>query len=76
MMRFQCPNCGMGDAELGHMMNEDDVHCILCLQELGRLIKVECWTDADQARLRLGFSSTASPELAALPPLIGSFSPV
>jgi ribosomal protein S27E len=34
MMRFQCPNCGMGDAEFGHLMNEDDVHCIVCLEVL------------------------------------------
>ena len=75
MMRFQCPNCGMGDAELGHLMDEDEVHCIVCLEELGRLIRVECWLE-DQARFRLGFSSDASPALAVLPPLIGSFSPV
>jgi hypothetical protein len=69
----------MGDAELGHLMDEDDVYCIICLDELRRLIRVECWTDADQARLRRGLASAASasaPAFAALPPLIGSFSPV
>ena len=27
-MLFQCPNCGLGDGELGHLMDEDDVYCI------------------------------------------------
>jgi hypothetical protein len=40
---FQCPNCGLGDGELGHLMDEDDVDCIVCLEELGRQIRVECW---------------------------------
>jgi hypothetical protein len=25
--RFQCPNCGLGDSELGHLMDEADVCC-------------------------------------------------
>ncbi len=57
MMRFQCPNCGMGDTEVGHPTNGDDVHCVLCLEELGRLIRVERWEDDPQARFRLGFAS-------------------
>ena len=36
---FQCPNCGLGDGELGHLMDEGDVDCIVCLEELGRQIR-------------------------------------
>ena len=45
----------MGDAELGHLMDESDVHCLFCLEELGRLIRFERWEERDggQARLRL-----------------------
>ena len=57
-------------------MDEDDIHCVVCLEELGRLIRVECWEDEDQARLRLGFASSASAGVAVFPPLIGSLSPV
>ena len=55
MTRFQCSNCGMGDAELGHLMDEADVQCLVCLEELGRLIRIERWEEGerDQARLRL-----------------------
>jgi hypothetical protein len=33
MFRFQCPVCGFGDHEVGHLAAEDDVHCIVCLEE-------------------------------------------
>ena len=29
--RFVCPSCGMGDAELGHLVTHDEVHCMVCL---------------------------------------------
>ena len=53
-LRFQCPNCGLGDGELGHLMDEADTYCIVCLEELGRLIRIECWGEGKgpQARFR------------------------
>ena len=54
VLRFQCPECGMGDHEVGPMA-ETEVHCIVCLEEDGRLIRLHCWVEeADQARLRDG----------------------
>ena len=53
-LRFQCPECGMGDHEIGPMA-ETEIHCIVCLEEHGRVIRVHCWVEeADQARLREG----------------------
>jgi hypothetical protein len=54
---FQCPECGFGHHEVGHLISETEVHCIICLEEHGRLIRVHCWEEAvepDQARLREG----------------------
>ena len=53
-LRFQCPECGMGDHEIGPM-DETEIHCIVCLEADGRLISLHCWVEeADQARLREG----------------------
>ena len=48
-VRFQCPECGFGDHEVGHLAAEDDV-CIVCLEEQGRQIRVECWEGVAIAR--------------------------
>jgi hypothetical protein len=40
----------MGDAELGHLMDAADVHCLFCLEELGRLIRIERWEERDGVR--------------------------
>jgi hypothetical protein len=54
MLRFQCPECGMGDFEIGPMP-EAEIHCVVCLEEQGRLIRLHCWEDEPaQARLREG----------------------
>ena len=54
-IRFQCPECDFGDFEVGHLMTETEVHCIVCLEEQGREIRVEPWEEEapTQARLRL-----------------------
>ena len=56
MPRFQCPKCGFGDYEVGHLVTEADVYCVVCLEEQGRLIRVECWEEGEgvHARLREG----------------------
>jgi hypothetical protein len=51
MMHFQCPECGMGDYEVGHLVAEPVDYCVVCLDEHGRLIRLECWQEP-QARLR------------------------
>ena len=54
--RFQCPECGFGDHEVGHLVAEADIYCVVCLEEQGRQIRVECWEEGEgtQARLREG----------------------
>jgi len=53
-LRFHCPECGMGDHEIGPMA-ETAIHCVVCLEDQGRLIRVHCWEEeADHARLREG----------------------
>jgi hypothetical protein len=52
MMRFQCPECGMGDYEVGHLVAEPVNYCVVCLDEQGRLIRLVCWEEPSQARLR------------------------
>jgi hypothetical protein len=54
MFCFQCPECGFGHHELGHLVAETEVYCVVCLEEEGRLISIHCWQEdePDQARLR------------------------
>jgi hypothetical protein len=55
-IRFQCPECGFGDHEAGHLVAAADIYCVVCLEEQGRQIRVECWEEGEgtQARLREG----------------------
>jgi hypothetical protein len=46
------PECGMGDYEVGHLVAEPVEYCVVCLDEHGRLIRLECWQELSQARLR------------------------
>jgi hypothetical protein len=55
IVHFQCPNCGFGDYEVGHLVTEADTYCVVCLEsEEGRQVRVFSWTEPklDQARLR------------------------
>ena len=53
-IRFQCPECGLGDHEVGHMVAEGEIYCIVCLEEQGRQVRVHCWEREEaQALLRL-----------------------
>ena len=56
LIHFQCPECGLGDHEVGHISGDADGYCVVCLEEQGRQIRVECWEEGegDQARLREG----------------------
>jgi hypothetical protein len=54
LLRFQCPECGSGDHEVGPLVAETDIYCVVCLEEEGRQIRVECWEEGAQARLREG----------------------
>lgn len=50
--RFQCPECGFGDHEVGHLVAPDEIYCVVCLEEDGRLVRLERWEETDHARLR------------------------
>ena len=41
--RFTCPDCGMTDAELGHLATVDEVHCMVCLIDENRHVVVRRW---------------------------------
>jgi hypothetical protein len=28
MLRFQCPECGFGDYEVGHLLAENEIYCL------------------------------------------------
>ena len=51
--RFQCVECGFGDHEVGHLVAPDAIYCVVCLEEDGRLVRLERWEETVQARLRL-----------------------
>ena len=45
MVRFQCPECGLGDHEVGHLIAEIEIYCVICLEEDGRLIRLHRWEE-------------------------------
>ena len=45
MVRFQCPECGFGDHEVGHLTAEIETYCVVCLEEDGRLIRLHRWAE-------------------------------
>jgi hypothetical protein len=58
---FQCPECGMGDFELGHLADDQQFFCEICLPEESRLIFLERWPAEKQtpayARFRPGLAA-------------------
>ncbi len=46
---FHCPDCGTGHAELGHLLSAHEIHCIVCLEDDGRQVRLRRWqaTEAD-----------------------------
>ena len=54
MHRFQCPECGFGDHEVGYLVSEADIYCVVCLEEQGTARSAsECWTEGQRAQARL-----------------------
>jgi hypothetical protein len=60
---FRCPECGLGDEELGHLAADQELYCAVCLEETGRQVRLERWTaegseqEIGQARPRDGFAA-------------------
>jgi hypothetical protein len=55
LFHFRCPVCGFGDYEVGHLTAEGETHCVVCLEEEGRRVRLQRWAEGEgrQARLRL-----------------------
>jgi hypothetical protein len=41
---FHCPECGMGDFELGRLAADQALFCEVCVEEDRGLIRLERWT--------------------------------
>ena len=55
ILRFECPECGLGDYEVGDLTSEGDVYCVVCIEEARRFIRLKRWDQEEtaQALLRL-----------------------
>ncbi len=55
---FACPECGFGHIEIGHLAADDEIHCVVCLEEIDRHVVLRRWPAfspaPDQALLRAG----------------------
>lgn len=52
---FQCPRCGIGDAEIGYLADDQEFYCEVCLEEGRGEVRLERWLPEDvpaYARLR------------------------
>ncbi len=47
--RFLCPECGVSDRELGHFVTFEEVHCLVCLIEEERYVRLRRWLDEEPA---------------------------
>ena len=43
LFQFVCPECGMGDAELGHLTTAEEIHCVVCLIDEERYVRLRRW---------------------------------
>jgi hypothetical protein len=50
--RFRCPACGIGDEEVGDLVQPDDAYCIVCLEHDGVHVRLKRWEDTGQPRRR------------------------
>ena len=53
---FVCPEWGFGNSELGYLASDDEIYCVVCLEENDRHVILHRWINAvdrvAQARLR------------------------
>ena len=50
LFRFRCPECGISDEELGHLVAHDDAHCMVCFMDDGRIVRLRRWADPEVAK--------------------------
>jgi hypothetical protein len=55
VLRFQCPERGLGEYEIEYLTDSAEVYCMVCEEEAGCLIRLHRWEEAEQpqARFRL-----------------------
>lgn len=60
---LQRPECGGGDYQVGHLVDETEICYIICLKEPGRQIRAECWKGGewDPSLLREGLVAACAP---------------
>jgi uncharacterized protein (DUF983 family) len=46
---FLCPECGMGEFELGHLAGDQEFFCEVCREEDRGEVRLERWTADDEA---------------------------
>ena len=55
---FACPECGFGHVEIGDLAADDEIHCVVCLEETDRHVVLHRWLAFSpapgQALLRAG----------------------
>jgi hypothetical protein len=40
---FHGPECGFGDSEHGYLLTAQEIHCIVCMEEEGREVRLHRW---------------------------------
>lgn len=40
---FVCPECSLGHEELGHLLMDDEIYCLVCHHEEGRNVRLTRW---------------------------------
>jgi hypothetical protein len=40
---FHCPECGMGDEEVGQLVHVDEIYCEICISESELYIRLHRW---------------------------------
>lgn len=43
LWHFHCPECGFGDGEHGHLLDEQEIYCFVCLHEEQRYVRLRRW---------------------------------
>ena len=64
---FQCPECGMGDEELGYLAEADHVYCEVCLTESELHVRLHRWPADDPGASRGGGEASEAGRRAASP---------
>ena len=58
---FQCPECGMGDFELGYLADDHQLFCEVCIEGRSWLIRFQRWPAEEEtpayARFRPGLAA-------------------